>query len=191
VEQAQTALSNMQAQLDEARKLASTFDEDGRPMLPVASLAQLERQLLPLVEKKRLVIDEASGVPPTVRRLILSPDAERVWYGAAEADGLPAEPGLTLEQRREVLRSIVTIRLYKASRKGMRHLEPGRIGLSFVGQPGFLDRPVSAREMAEQRRRGVSDQREAARLAVLARAGQEGLGGGGGGGGCVRPRLAG
>jgi hypothetical protein len=45
-----------------------------------------------------------------------------------------------LEQKREVIREVVTVRLYKASRLGMRELEPGRITLSFVGEPGFVGR---------------------------------------------------
>lgn len=117
-------LQRLTQQLQEARQLAAEFDEDGLPRLSVVSLAGLERQLLPMIEVARLAAEQRH-VPPLLRDLAGNPDVEAVWEG------------LEMRQRRAVVREVVTVRLFKASGRGCRTIEPGRITMSFVGQPGF------------------------------------------------------
>lgn len=123
---ARARLKGMQDQLDDARRQARTFDAEGRPGLSVMSLASLEKELAPLIGEQQDKVEASSGVPPLVRQLMDSPDIESMW-----------EDDLVLPQQREVIRTIVTVRLRKASRRGIRTVEPGRVELSFVGQPGF------------------------------------------------------
>ena len=141
---AQRLVNGYEAQLGKAREMAETFDEEtGEPALSVESLASLERRLLPKLEAERRKLQTVRGVSPLLMSM-LSEDPEVVWNGCEEGPGRPARPGLTLEQKREVIRKVVTVRLYKARKPGVRKLEPGRIGLSFVGEPGFRDRPLRA-----------------------------------------------
>jgi len=44
---------------------------------------------------------------------------------------------MALSQQRDVLRTVVNIRLNRAAFRGLRAIEPGRITLTYVGQPGF------------------------------------------------------
>lgn len=120
---ARDELQQLEDQLDDARKAATTF-EGGKPKLSIASLAAIEGQLEPLIEAARLKTEETSA-PPLLRGLVGQPDIDQRWEG------------LAIEQRRMVLRTVVNIRLHKAGVKGRRTIEPGRIGLTFVGQPGF------------------------------------------------------
>jgi site-specific DNA recombinase len=111
-------------QLWEARERAGTFDELGQPMLSLDSLSALEARLRPAIAEA----DEAAqrvGVPPILRDLAGRPDAEEAWAA------------LDICQKRTVLRQIVTVRVFKARAKGLKVIEPGRVTLSFVGQPGF------------------------------------------------------
>lgn len=96
----------METTLREARDLVG----DGQ--LSVASLAALEQQLLPRIESARR---EATVVklPAAVLRMI-GPDARTAWADASVAE------------RREVVRTLVTVRLNQAGR-GTRKLLPGRI----------------------------------------------------------------
>lgn len=120
---ARDELQQLEDQLDDARKAATTF-KDGKPQLSIASLAAIEGQLEPLIDAARLTTEETSA-PPLLRGLVGQADIDRRWED------------LVIEQRRMVLRLVVNIRLYRASARGKRTIEPGRIGLTFVGQPGF------------------------------------------------------
>lgn len=121
---ARVLLEQLESQLREARKAATRFRPDGRPELSVASLGAMEEELEPQIEKAKAVAKE-TVLPPLLRRLVGNPDADRVW---SELD---------MSQQRMVLRMSVTVRLYRARAKGVRSIEPGRIQLSFYGQPGF------------------------------------------------------
>lgn len=153
-EAAQERLDALTEQLQEARALAAEFDERGRPRLSIASLSALENSLQPMIEKAQEEIEGITGVPSILQQLLTAGDPEDVWYGVAQEDATPERPAraaLTLEQKRQVLRMCVTIRLFKASKKGVQKIEPGRITLSWFGEPGYLAKPISAREFARQR----------------------------------------
>ncbi|MEU8760713.1 recombinase family protein [Streptomyces sp. NPDC048659] len=133
-------------QLDEARELATELDEEtGTFRLSPSALATFERRLVPQIDKDQAKVRElTAGVPQQVQDLLLAEDPWLMWFG----DEDKRRAGLTLEQKREVLRKVVTIRLHKASRPGIRKLEPGRIRLAFRGDPGFIKRPVTKKEYA-------------------------------------------
>lgn len=134
---ARIRLKTLEDQLGDARKKARTLLPDGTGMqLSIDSLAGLEAELTPQIEKARVEAQPAN-VPPLLRELLGKPrpDVDRAWNHS-----------LTLPQRRFILRKVVTIRLYKASRRGVRAIEPGRITLSYFGEPGF--KPVQARSRA-------------------------------------------
>ncbi|WP_329032199.1 recombinase family protein [Streptomyces sp. NBC_01725] len=125
-ERARRLLKKLEQQLEEARELASTTDENGDPGLSPASLASMERGLTPKITAARAKVRELTApVPPLVAKLLEAPDVEKVW------------DGLLLEQKRTVVRQIVTVRLHKAHAKGTKKILPGRITLAFVGEPGF------------------------------------------------------
>lgn len=142
-EAAQRLVNGYVEQLQEARGLARTFDPDtGRPRLSAVALADLEQAIEPLLEAERKKLEPSRGVSPVLLRLLTAEDPDVVWNGRPATDDRPGVQGLTLEQKREVLRTVVTVRLHKASHLGVRRLEPGRITLAFVGQSGFRDRPL-------------------------------------------------
>lgn len=116
--------SQMQAQLNEARAQAAKFGPGGQPMLSIQSLAALEATLTPLIAEARQEA-EAVTVPPLLRGIIGQPNVDAIW------------DDLSMAQRRAVLRAVVNIRLMKARARGVRTIEPGRIVLTFVGEPGF------------------------------------------------------
>lgn len=158
---ARARLKEASEQLAEAQELATEIDEEtGRFRLSPKALAVFEKKLFPQIKaEEELIAELTAGVPQTVRELVLASDPWLVWFGDEER-GLP---GLSLEQKRDVLRKVVTIRLYKASRPGIRTLEPGRIRLSFVGQEGFIKRPVTKKEHAQaQQSAAVAELRAAA-----------------------------
>ncbi|MEV0114621.1 recombinase family protein [Streptomyces sp. NPDC050844] len=124
-EEARERQRGYESQLEEARERASTF-KDGRPLLSVASLASMEARLEPLIEAAKAAAEESSA-PALVRRIVGRPDVESIW-----------NDGLSIEQRRTVLRAVVNVRLYKARVSGVRSIEPGRIKMTFVGEPGFV-----------------------------------------------------
>lgn len=137
---AQRLINGYEEQLREARTLAKTFNlETGRPRLSMTGLADIEEDLGPKLEAERAKLRELTGVSPVLLGLLTAEDPDTVWNGSAGAEGL------TLEQKREVLRKVVTVRLRRASRPGGRRVEPERVVLSFVGEPGFRDRPLRAR----------------------------------------------
>ncbi|MFE2323631.1 recombinase family protein [Streptomyces sp. NPDC059385] len=144
--EARALLGELEEELRQARTLAKSFNEQGRPKLSALSLSTLEQALEPQIEKQRELIEASTGVSPLLQKLVMAPDPAEIW------DGVQGRPGLELDQRREATRAIVTVRLYKASRPGLRSLEPGRIRLSFIGTPGYIDRPVSLTEHAARER---------------------------------------
>ncbi|WP_435279098.1 recombinase family protein [Streptomyces sp. 1222.5] len=135
---AQKLVNAYEEQLREARAQAQEYDpEAGRFRLSAASLAAIESQLEPRLEAERSKLRSFTGVSPLVLRLLEAADPDEVWSGRPEAEGRPAVEGLTLDQKREVIKKIVTVRLFKAQPSGRRVLEDGRIRLSFFGEPGF------------------------------------------------------
>lgn len=144
IAEAQELLEVYEAELDEARTLANTRNTEGRPLLSLTSLSQKELDLLPKIERMQQKVASATGVPELIQRLLAAKDPQAAWTA------------LSLEQRREAVRRIVTVRLNKARARGVKSIEPGRIMLSFAGQPGFRDRPLRARgaERAQAEGRG-------------------------------------
>jgi DNA invertase Pin-like site-specific DNA recombinase len=121
---ARARVAYLNGQLEEAREAAGDMNAEGRPKLSIASLAALESRLLPQLDQAQAAA-EVTSAPPVLRRLLRADDVEKVWEG------------LTVPQRRTIYRTIMTIRLHKARARGVRKIEPGRITLAFVGQPGF------------------------------------------------------
>lgn len=125
---ARARLKALEDQLEDARVKARTLRPDGQGMvLSIDSLASMEAGLLPQIETARADAEEAH-VPPVLRQLLSRPraDVDRIWNDE-----------LTLHQQRTVLRLVVTIRLFKARAPGVRRIEPGRVTLTFHGEPGF------------------------------------------------------
>lgn len=134
---ARVRLKTLQDQLDEARAKAKTLRPDGQGMvLSIDSLGDMEAGLVPQIEKARAEAEELH-VPQLLRNLLSKPrpDVERAW-----------NERLTLHQQRTILRMIVTIRLFKARAPGVKSIEPGRVTLTFFGEPGF--KPKAARNRA-------------------------------------------
>ncbi len=142
VQQAQGLLDIYEEELVEARRLNRTRNEQGRPLLSLTVLSQKELELLPLIEELQERLQKATGVPLLVQQLLNTADPEDVWNGTTERQGL------SLEQKREALRLIVTVRVHKASRVGGTKFDPSRVRLSFVGSPGFRARPLRVRGTA-------------------------------------------
>ncbi|MGW1533937.1 recombinase family protein [Streptomyces aureus] len=142
---AQELIDAYNEQLDEARELARTFNDKGRPLLSARSLSALEQDLEPRIEEAQKKVEGVTGVSPLVQRLLSAQDPAEVWDGVEATEDSPARAGLTLEQKREAIRMLVTIRLFKASRPGVRAIEPERIKLAFRGDPAFRDQPLPAR----------------------------------------------
>lgn len=144
MEAVQRRINAYEEQIAEARQQAEEYDEEtGRFKLSAVSLAQMEQRLVPKLEAERKKLREITGVDPLLLSLINAPDPDVVWNGRPEEDGQPAVPALTIEQRREVVKKIVTVRLWKAS-PGVQGVVDGRVTLAFVGEPGFRDRPLRA-----------------------------------------------
>ncbi|MFE3031508.1 recombinase family protein [Streptomyces canus] len=144
---AQRRINAYEEQLAKARALAEEFDDDtGQFRLSADSLASMEQRLLPKLEAERKKLREVTGVSPLLLSLLNAPDPDVIWNGRAPQGGGPREGGLSLEQRREVIKKVVTVRLWKASRPGIQRLEEGRITLAFVGEPGFRDGSRRVRE---------------------------------------------
>ncbi|MFD8806251.1 recombinase family protein [Streptomyces sp. NPDC059597] len=145
----QKLINGYEEQLAEARRLAVEFDDEtGRFRLPAATLAAMESKLEPKLEAARKKLQSFAGVSPLLLQLLEADDPDTVWNGRPGTDDQPAKPGLTIDQKRQVVREVVTVRLHKAQRPGTRTLEPARIRLSFVGQPGFRAQPLRAPEPA-------------------------------------------
>jgi site-specific DNA recombinase len=141
----QRLINGYEEQLLETRTLAKTFDAaTGRPMLSAASLADMEQTLGPKLEAERKKLRELAGVSPLLLRMLDANDPDVTWNGRAATETEPAVPALTLEQRREVIRKVVTVRLHKATKWGSNKVELGRIRLAFAGTPGFRGEPLRA-----------------------------------------------
>ncbi|MGA5604062.1 recombinase family protein [Streptomyces griseoincarnatus] len=134
VAEAHELLAVYQEELEEARRLAATRNEKGRPLLSLASLSAKELELLPKIEELEQRLQKATGVPQLVQQLLTAADPEAVWNGG------PGSPGLSLEQKREAVRQLVTVRVYSAKSAGGRGVTD-RVKLSFVGTEGFTARP--------------------------------------------------
>ncbi|MFJ8995542.1 recombinase family protein [Streptomyces sp. NPDC102279] len=144
-ETAQRLINAYEEQLTEARALAQDFDAaTGRFKLTAGSLAAMESRLVPLLEAEKKKLASATGVSPLLLRMLEAGDPQTVWNGRPEAN----EPGLTLDQKRQVIKEVVTVRLHKAAASGRRQLDDGRIRLSFFGEPGFRARRLRAPESA-------------------------------------------
>lgn len=140
----QRLINGLEEQLTEARTLAADFDENsGRMKLSAAALAQLEAKLLPRLEAEQSKLRTMTGVSPLLLSLLQADDPQLVWDGRTGDDGR-TEPGLTLEQKREVIRKVVTVRLHRARAAGVQRIEPGRITLAFAGKPGFRGKSLRA-----------------------------------------------
>lgn len=124
---ARSRYDSLNAQLEEARSAASRFDEDGRPGLSVASLASIEGRLQPLIDDAKKALRDVPAAPVQVQGLLGRPRdvIDDAWTR------------LTMEQQRAVIRTVVNIRLHRASRPGVRTIEPGRVEFTFYGEPGF------------------------------------------------------
>ncbi|MFJ4703207.1 recombinase family protein [Streptomyces sp. NPDC088768] len=132
---AQRRLGAYELQLAQARELAKQFNQEGEPLLSAVSLSGVEQTLLPLIAVERDAIAEGrQDAPAAVKELLEAPDPETVWEW------------LKLEQKREVIRTVVNVYLHKASRRGVRRIEPGRIRLVFIGEPDFTPRPSTRRD---------------------------------------------
>ncbi|MBZ6250508.1 recombinase family protein [Streptomyces olivaceus] len=129
---ARTRLGALRQQLAEAQEKAATFDDEGRPRLSVDSLTALEARLLPMIEAAEAE-SRVVKVTPLLEGLIGAEDVEERWEA------------LTIEQRRSVVRQCVNVFLHRARARGVRSIEPGRVTLTFVGEPGFKARPRRAR----------------------------------------------
>ncbi|MET7321461.1 recombinase family protein [Streptomyces sp. NPDC005549] len=146
---AQRRINAFEEQLAEARQQAEEYDdESGRFKLSAASLASMEQRLLPKLEAEQKKLRDMTGVSPLLLSLLNAPDPQTVWNGYEGDEERPAVPPLTLEQRREVIRTVVTVRVGKVRKLGVTGSDPARVSLSFVGEPGFRDRPLRAPESA-------------------------------------------
>ncbi|EST22824.1 recombinase family protein [Streptomyces niveus] len=124
-EQARALHGRLTTQLKEARKAATTVREDGSLALSVDSLGAMESSLTPQIEKAKEQM-EAFTAPPVLRGLIGRENVDELW------------DDMTIDQRRSVLRAVVNVRLFKARARGVTRIEPGRVQLTFLGEPGFI-----------------------------------------------------
>jgi len=111
-------LQALEAQLEDARRLAATYDR-GRFLLSPTSLAALEQQLLPRIEAARARAQEPT-VHPAVRRLA----AAGVSAGAVWGE-------MDLIEKRAALRGLVRIRINR-TQQGARGIRPGRVGFDWL-----------------------------------------------------------
>ncbi|MFI1732672.1 recombinase family protein [Streptomyces acidicola] len=148
VQRAQELLDVYQEELQEARRLSRTRNARGRPLLSLTSLSEKELELLPQMEELEQRLQAATGVPLLVHQLVNAADPEAAWSGS---DGTG---GLTMEQKREAIRQIVTVRVHKG-RSGSGKVPPGRVELSFIGTEGFRAPQTRARGTVRGLGRGL------------------------------------
>ncbi|MEU4947659.1 recombinase family protein [Streptomyces lavendulae] len=134
---ARNRLAGLERQLKEAQNMATDFDEHGVPQLSAASLAVLERRLVPLIKQAQADAAPPQSVPPALRRLVDAKDPAAEWEG------------MDLEQQRSAIRHLVTVRIHRAGSQGARRLSPERVTYAWVGQPGFRGVVPRARGRAE------------------------------------------
>lgn len=108
----------IEGQLEEARRLASTF-EGGRFLLSPVALARMEGELLPRLDAARGRA-QAPGTPQVLRLL-----------AAAGEDAADLWEQFDLSQKRAALRGLVKVRVNPAG-KGRRRIEPGRVGFDWL-----------------------------------------------------------
>lgn len=143
---AQRLVNGYEEQLAEARDLALTLNpQTGRPRLSAATLADMEERIGPKLEAERKKLRDITGVSPLLLRMLESRDPDVEWNGRPATESEPEVVGLSLDQKREILRRVVTVRLYKATNLGSTRPDFSRIRLAFVGEPGFRDRPHRVR----------------------------------------------
>jgi DNA invertase Pin-like site-specific DNA recombinase len=147
--QAQEMLNLYEEELEEARELNRRRNEQGRPLLSLTSLSAKELELLPKIEELQSKLQAVTGVPLLVQQLVGAADPEELWFGT------DTSAGLSLEKKREAIREIVTVRVYKALRPGRaKSLDPARVKLSFIGSEGFRAPRSRARGTARAEGRG-------------------------------------
>ena len=122
-------LRTLQSQLEEARKKAATIDPTtGLPQLSVASLAALEAQILPMIEAEECKLRAAmTSGDPLIDKLRSAQELEEFWEG------------LTLDQKRHVIRTVMRVTLNRAPKPGVGRVDANRVSVVFVGEPGFDD----------------------------------------------------
>ncbi|MFG2637844.1 recombinase family protein [Streptomyces sp. NPDC048362] len=149
---AQKLINAYEEQLAEARRQAVDYDEvAGQFKMSAATLASMEAALQPKLDAARRKLQSFTGASPLLLKMLEAADPDAAWNGRPATEGKPGMPGLTMEQKREVIKSVVTIRLYKAAASGGRKRDPNRIRLSFIGEPGFRAHRLRAPEAAPAR----------------------------------------
>jgi len=111
VAKAATAIAGYQAEIDEAQELFRARK------LSVGGLSLVESELLPLIEAENQRMMQSSAPPVLVS--LASGDVREVWAA------------MDLPQRRAALRLLVGVTLNPARAKGVRVIEPGRVGLAW------------------------------------------------------------
>lgn len=143
----QKLINAYEEQLAEARRQAVDYDEaTGQFRMSATTLASLEATLQPKLDAARRKLQSFTGVSPLLVKMLEAADPDTVWNGRPATEEQPGMPGLSLEQKREVIREVVTVRLYKAPASGQRKRDPSRIRLSFIGEPGFRAQRLRAPE---------------------------------------------
>ncbi|WP_161500770.1 recombinase family protein [Embleya scabrispora] len=124
VQAALAEISEKQAKLEEARALAT------KGTLSLTSLAAMEAAWMPEIEAARERA-RRSSIPPVLEQLV-GPNAREVWGG------------LTIPERRQALRAIVTVTVNPTG-KGARSIRPGRVTLDWLtpGAPRRRPGPLS------------------------------------------------
>ena len=107
----------LEAQLAQARTLASTLAPSGRMALPATEFAALAARLEPQIEAARGRAVDAT-VPPVLRR-VAGPQARERWGELALAD------------RRDLIKAVARITLHRAGR-GTVGVPPGRVTISWL-----------------------------------------------------------
>ncbi|MFJ5804806.1 recombinase family protein [Streptomyces sp. NPDC093093] len=134
---ARNRLVGLERQLTEAREMAGEFNDQGEPLLSVASLAALESRLMPMIAEARSLVARPQAVHPALQELLDADDVGVAWER------------FDLDQQRSVLRRVVTARVYRAPSQGARRLTADRVRLSWYGEPGFRGVVPRARGRAE------------------------------------------
>lgn len=110
-------IAEWEAQLAQARRLGVTVLPSGRLGMSAAMVSQYEVTLLPLIDRARRQVLEAS-VPAAVRMLAQG-DAREVWGR------------FDLAQRREAVRGLVRVTVNRAG-AGVRTVKPGRVTFEWL-----------------------------------------------------------
>lgn len=140
LEEARGRSARIRVQLQEARAMAAEFDQaTGMPLLSVASLADMERRLVPMAAQAEEDLRRLAAVgDPVLDQLLADPARVEAAWGR-----------LGMEQRRHAVRNLVNVTLHKAEVMGSHRLDDSRVTLTFVSQPGFTARPTIRRPPTE------------------------------------------